>query len=481
MEKGHTGRFRTGSPGEVPRGWLNSQAKTRVSLDPAHELLLQQARQRAKRPLERRKLLGEALAGCAFAAVAIPMAVLLDSDRALAAGPAILLLVTYALASRIRFEIGAGHTDSSQLLFVPMLFFLPTPAVPLFVAAGNLLGQLPDLFGRTRHPQRTLLALGDSWYAVGPALVIVLGDAQVASLGDWPVYLGALLAQFGCDFAANAARERFELGVPPRDQLGDAGWIYAVDALLSPIGLLAALAEPDYGYVFLLVLPLVALLAIFAGERRAGVESALELNNAYRGATALLADVIEHDDHYTGQHIRDVVSLSTTVADAMGLDPQRRRNVEFAALLHDIGKLAISKEIINKRGPLTSQEWALIKTHTVTGEQMLAKVGGLFDDVARIVRATHERWDGRGYPDGLRAEQIPLEARIVACCDALNAMTSDRPYRAALSVQEAVAELRVSAGSQFDPTVARIVVKTIERGDATLLRRASRALQPALS
>jgi HD-GYP domain-containing protein (c-di-GMP phosphodiesterase class II) len=128
-----------------------------------------------------------------------------------------------------------------------------------------------------------------------------------------------------------------------------------VDALLSPIGLLAALAEPDYGYVFLLLLPLVALLAIFSGERRAGVNSALELNNAYRGATALLADVIEHDDDYTGQHVRDVVSLSIRVAEEMDLDPCQRRNIEFAALLHDVGKLAISKEIINKQGPLTSQ------------------------------------------------------------------------------------------------------------------------------
>jgi HD-GYP domain-containing protein (c-di-GMP phosphodiesterase class II) len=477
VAKGQTGRFRTGVPEETGRTWLNEQAKARVSLDPAHELLLQEARQRAKRPLGRRELRGEAFAGGAFLAVAVPMAVLLDADRSLAVGPAVLLLAAYALASRIRFEVGAGHTDSSQLLFVPMLFFLPTPAVPLFVAAGNLLAQLPDLLGRTRHPQRGLLALGDSWYAVGPALVLVLGDAQVANLGDWPIYLGALAAQFACDFIASSAREWFELGVPPGAQLADVGWIYAVDALLSPIGLLAALAESDYGYVFLLVLPLVALLAIFASERRAGVESALELNNAYRGATALLADVIEHDDHYTGQHIRDVVSLSTRIADEMELDPPQRRNVEFAALLHDIGKLAISKEIINKRGPLTSQEWSLIKTHTVAGEEMLAKVGGLFDEVAQIVRATHERWDGRGYPDGLRGPEIPLEARIVACCDAWNAMTSDRPYRDALSVEEALAELRVSSGKQFDPVVARTVIRAIESGVVELSLRAPQALR----
>jgi HD-GYP domain-containing protein (c-di-GMP phosphodiesterase class II) len=451
---------------------MNGRAKARVSLDPAHQLLVQQARQRARRPLERRELLGEILAGAAFLAVAVPMAVVLHSDRSLAVGSALLLLAAYALASRVQFEVGAGHTDCSQLLFVPMLFFLPTAAVPLFVAAGILLGQLPDLLSRRRHPQRALVALGDSWYAIGPALVLVLANAQVASPGDWPVYLGALGAQFACDFTVNAGREWFELDVPPRAQVADAGWIYAVDALLSPIGLLAALAEPDHPFVFLLVLPLVGLLAIFAGERRAGAEGALELNNAYSGATTLLAEVIEHDDHYTGQHIRDVVSLSMRVADAMGLDLRRRRNVKFAALLHDIGKLAISKEIINKRGPLTSQEWALVKTHTVTGEGMLANVGGLFDDVARIVRSSHERWDGNGYPDGLRGGAIPLEARIVACCDALHAMTSDRPYRSALSINEALGELWDNAGTQFDPEVATIATKTFASREERALRAA---------
>jgi len=416
--------------------------------------------------LEGRERLGELVAGAALLAAAIPMAALLHSERSLEIGPALLLLAAYALASRITFEVGASHTDCSQLLFVPMLFLLPTPAVPLFVAGGNLLAQLPDYLRRRRHPERAILALGDSWYAVGPALVLVAFGAQTADLGDWPVYLGALAAQFGFDLVANTAREWFELGVPLSAQLADAGWVSTVDALLSPIGLLAAIAEPDYRYVFLLLLPLVALLAIFASERRARVESALELSGAYRGATELLADVIEHDDHYTGSHVRGVVSLSMKVAEEMRLDPGRRRNVEFAALLHDIGKLAISKEIINKRGPLTSEEWALIKTHTVTGERMLAKLGGPFDDVARIVRSTHERWDGKGYPDRLHGKEIPLESRIVACCDAFNAITTDRPYRSALPIDEALAEMEDNAETQFDPVIATVVIELVRNGDA---------------
>ena len=110
-----------------------------------------------------------------------------------------------------------------------------------------------------------------------------------------------------------------------------------------------------------------------------------------------------------------------------------------------------------------------MKLHTITGERMLVQIGGLFDDVARIVRSTHERWDGTGYPDGLCGEEIPLEARVVACCDAFNAMTTDRPYRLALSIDEALTELDHNAGTQFDPAVAKVVIRIIEKDRSELL------------
>jgi HD-GYP domain-containing protein (c-di-GMP phosphodiesterase class II) len=443
-----------------------SGGQRRRPREATREALVEEARGRVPQRLGQRERLGETLAGVGFLAVATALVVLLPSTRSLDVAPAVLLLSAYALASRIKFEVGAGYTVPTQLLFVPMLFFLPTPVVPLFVAGGSMLGDLPDYLRRRRHPERLIVALGDSWHAIGPVLVLTLGGAGGVTFADWPVYLAALAAQFAFDLITNMAREWFELGVPPRMQLVDGAWIYAVDALLSPIGLFAALSEHDERYVFLVVAPLIALLAIFAGERRARLEGALELSQAYRGTTTLLADVIEHDDQYTGDHSRGVVSVSLQVAEEMGLDARQRRNVEFAALLHDVGKLAISKQIINKPGPLSSQEWALMRLHTVTGERMLLKIGGLFDCVARIVRSTHERWDGTGYPDGLRGEEIPLEARVVACCDAFNAMVTDRPYRPALTVGQALAELDNSAGTQFDPAVAKTVTAIIERDRA---------------
>jgi HD-GYP domain-containing protein (c-di-GMP phosphodiesterase class II) len=142
----------------------------------------------------------------------------------------------------------------------------------------------------------------------------------------------------------------------------------------------------------------------------------------------------------------------------MGLTPKQRRNVEFGALLHDVGKIAVPKEIINKPGPLTDDEWLVIKTHTIEGQRMLDRVGGLLSDVGRIVRSSHEKWDGSGYPDALKGDEIPVESAIVSCCDAFNAMTTDRSYRTAMSLDEAMDELRQNAGGQFSPAVVEALI-----------------------
>jgi HD-GYP domain-containing protein (c-di-GMP phosphodiesterase class II) len=175
----------------------------------------------------------------------------------------------------------------------------------------------------------------------------------------------------------------------------------------------------------------------------------------------LLGDVVEADDAYTGLHSRDVVELVLDVCDKLDVGGRERRDAEFAALLHDVGKIKIPAEIINKPGKLTDEEFELIKTHTIEGEELLAQVGGLLGSVGRIVRSCHEDWDGTGYPDGLVGKEIPLVARIVRCCDAYSAMTTDRSYRKALPPSEAVAELERCSGTDFDPDVVEALVATI--------------------
>jgi HD-GYP domain-containing protein (c-di-GMP phosphodiesterase class II) len=273
-----------------------------------------------------------------------------------------------------------------------------------------------------------------------------------------PLYLAALCAQWVFDFAACATRDWLGLGVRPRSQLRYWRSVLAVDAALAPVGLLAAFAAVSAPLAFLVPLPLLALLAVFARERRSRIDHALELSAAYRGTALLLGDVVEADDAYTGSHSRDVVDLVLAVCDELGLDARARRDAEFAALLHDVGKIRIPAEIINKPGKLDAEERAIIETHTVIGEGLLKKVGGMLGDVGTIVRSCHERWDGDGYPDGLVGEAVPLVARIVCACDAFSAMTTTRSYRAARPVHEALAELQRCAGTQFDPRVVEALV-----------------------
>jgi HD-GYP domain-containing protein (c-di-GMP phosphodiesterase class II) len=234
--------------------------------------------------------------------------------------------------------------------------------------------------------------------------------------------------------------------------------VYLIDAGLAPVGLAIAFAAVESPLGVVLALPLIGLLAFFSRERRVRIDSEFELRDAYRGTVFLLGDVVEADDDYTGAHSRDVVDLSLAVADVLGLSVSARRDTEFVALLHDVGKVRIPNEIINKPGKLTPEERAIIETHTVEGERMLHRVGGLLGEIGRLVRSCHERWDGTGYPDGLAGEQIPLVSRIVCCCDAFNAMTTDRSYRKALPHEEAVAELVRNRGTQFDPAVVDALV-----------------------
>ncbi len=176
-----------------------------------------------------------------------------------------------------------------------------------------------------------------------------------------------------------------------------------------------------------------------------------------RDAVAALAVALLERDRYTGEHSQYVVDLSGAVARGMGLDEAVVAEVQAAALLHDIGKVAIPDDILNKPGALTDEQWRQMRDHTVIGERILRAIPGL-GNVARVVRHEHERWDGGGYPDGVAAEDIPIGSRIILACDAYHAMTSDRPYRAAMSHAEAIAELSANAGTQFDPSVVEVLI-----------------------
>ncbi len=386
-------------------------------------------------------------------AAGVATALWLPSERTPSIAAVVVLMLAYAIAYELQFEIASGSAVPTELILVPMLFVLPAGWVPLAVVGSILAGTLFEVARGTLHYERIFPCLGGGWHAVGPALVLGLAAEGPPSLSRWPLYVAALGAQFVFDFGASIAREGAVLGVSTKVHLRQMNTVYLIDAGLAPVGLAIAFTTVESPFGVLLALPLIGLLAFFSRERTVRIDSELELRDAYRGTVFLLGDVVEADDEYTGAHSRDVVDLTLAVATELGLTTRERRDAEFAALLHDVGKVRMPKEIINKPGKLTPEERAIIETHTVEGERMLHRVGGLLGDSGRIVRSCHERWDGTGYPDGLAGEQVPLVARIVACCDAYNAMTTDRSYRKALSRDEAMGELMRNRGTQFDPAV----------------------------
>ncbi len=204
------------------------------------------------------------------------------------------------------------------------------------------------------------------------------------------------------------------------------------------------------------------------GELLARVKASIRVKNLHNQLEETekilfaLANVVEVKDQYTDQHLKRMAQYTERLAQLAGLDATGQRDVRYGGILHDIGKVGISDTILRKPGKLTAEEYEIIKTHTVLGAQIVQPLRfGV--SVGPMVRGHHERWDGDGYPDGLAGEHIPLGARIIAVCDTFDAMTSDRPYRKALSPQVALNELQDKAGSQFDPQLVEIFTFHLDR------------------
>ncbi len=196
------------------------------------------------------------------------------------------------------------------------------------------------------------------------------------------------------------------------------------------------------------------------GALLVGLEHTESVQRLSRETLASLANALEAKDSYTHDHTQEVVGLTLEVGRALGLDAEELDLLELGALFHDIGKIRVPEAILNKPGPLDDEEWGVMRRHTVAGEAILSPITSL-RAVLPIVRSSHERWDGRGYPDGLAGAEIPLGARIVSVCDAYRAMIERRSYREPLSEREALRELRDNAGTQFDPECVRALLAVL--------------------
>jgi len=198
---------------------------------------------------------------------------------------------------------------------------------------------------------------------------------------------------------------------------------------------------------------------------------------SYVATIGALAAALDAKDRYTEAHSRETAELAVSVGKRLHLPPDQLRLLEYGALLHDIGKIGIPGYILQKPGALTPEEFAIMREHPVIGERILASVPFLAP-LGPIVRAEHERWNGSGYPDGLKGEEIPIEARIIHCCDAFHAMASDRAYRKALPMEEIVAEFQKETGRQFDPRVVDVMLEVIEQEPPHITAAAQASGQP---
>jgi diguanylate cyclase (GGDEF)-like protein len=312
-----------------------------------------------------------------------------------------------------------------------------------------------ELRGAT--PERPLLlmlfdlngfkAYNDTYgHPAGDALLKRLGT----SLAEAVVGHGSAYRMGGDEFCVLATGHHDEIAAASRAALSEHGDGFAISAAVGS----AVLDRPDCDPAD----------ALRTADRRMYAEKNGRRASAGGQSTAVLLKVIAERNPELGEHVDGVAALADQTAVALRMTGDQRTAVRQAATLHDIGKAAVPDAILEKPGPLDEHEWAFMRRHTIIGERIMQAAPAL-SAAAPLVRSSHENFDGTGYPDRLAGDDIPLGARVIAVCDAYDAMVSDRPYRTALSHADALAELRRCAGTQFDPAVVRAFVEIVERVD----------------
>jgi diguanylate cyclase (GGDEF)-like protein len=335
-------------------------------LDPATDALIAQSRARLPERLSRRDRLVSGLLAAAFLTTGVALAVSTPTGGR-HPGPVLVLAfaAAYVACSRIEFEVSSGSGVPTMLVLVPMLFVLPPGWAPLVVAAGLLAGGAWEWRRGALHPERGLVLLSGGWHSVGPALVLSLAGAPAAKLGDWPVYVAALAAQFGFDFASAALRERIAFGVPARVMGPALVRVWTIDLLLAPPAFLAALAAGDRAYAWLLILPAAALLADMARDRRARITEALRLAHEFH-----TVDRKAHRDPLTGVGNRLAWDEAVARTDAQGLEP-------VSVIIADLDGL---KRANDERGHEVGDALLRAAAETIRGQvresDLVARLGG---------------------------------------------------------------------------------------------------------
>jgi putative nucleotidyltransferase with HDIG domain len=398
---------------------------------------------------------------------------------------AFLSLAILAQGLAVDSVVGSSKPVKSSIAFLPLLALAVVMPVPAVVLAAGLVNLVHEVFFRDRSLSRTLFNVSQTILSYGLAATVFQTlrpvDPGVPVLADG---LTSILLPFGClavtFFVLNLLFVSIALSIRQASKLTDvlavavgrSGGNLLYDLLASPVALFTAYLYESFfiGGLFAVVLPMLVIRQSYA--------SIVDLQQANRDLLKVLVKAIETRDPYTSGHSMRVSTLATLIAKDYGIRGQAIENIETAALLHDIGKIdPLYVTIIAKPSDLTEHERRIIRTHATTGADLLQTLTSLDKEVIIGVRHHHEMYDGSGYPDGLSGKNIPLAARIIMICDAVDAMLSDRPYRDALSVDEVREELRRCAGTQFDPELVDAILdhNTLERAEILVDRSGARA------
>lgn len=376
----------------------------------------------------------------------------------------VLLRLAALLILAFIFELGVafplliqGSTSFSTVPYMAMVFMLPFP-LPILGASVVLINDLRDRKPWTSlvfNPANYALTFGLSsflWY-------LYAGHGTLQDIPMTPLSFLVIVGIILIFYSINVFLLNGYLALASRRPFGYVWLSQDLDLMLpyislEVVGVLFALAwETTPVIIPLLIVPAVTTYVAF--------ETIQRLQSQTQDAMIAMADAIDARDPYTAMHSQRVTDLAVRIAEVHGLPAREIDRIELAGRIHDLGKIGISDTILNKPGRLDESEWQLMREHPVIGEQLLSSYRQ-FRHEAAIVRSHHERWDGKGYPDGLHGTEIPVGARIIAVADTFDAMTSNRPYRAALSTQVAMDEIRNQALGQFDPQVVASFLRVME-------------------
>ncbi len=428
-------------------------------------------------------------------AAEIALVIMFGISAPLALSALIMLIVLAAVAELLQISVYDDSTMSVSL--APVVAGALAGGLP-----GAMLVSLSTVIAdqlRRRRPLREMYKVAFNWgthiLALTPLAVAPSIAGISLSVAELPALTGIALIGGICAFAVDSVLISAAISLAKRTSLRGTWhtqfrWLAPHYIALTFLGLFLALASTAFGALGALVFTLPIFMLRYVQQqyvartqesvrelRRVNAEltrANCEIARANRAIQSLndemlemMARILDARDPYTGGHAAKVADYASAIARELGMSDERIKIVRQAALLHDIGKVAIPDHILYKPSRLTDEEYEHVKQHVIIGASLLEQSQGL-RHLAPFVRHHHERWDGKGYPSQLSGSDIPLEARILGICDAAEAMISDRPYRRAMTLDAVIAELRQCAGTQFDPALVEVFIRIAGRERDTL-------------